>query len=179
MKTNQAWGWLAAAVLAAGLNASYHDGGLQWAHQIADRVEQHSEAVLARASGRADQFLGEARMLTVRNDSASCPWATAINRAESRIARSQRRFDGFEVMSAREEAQLAKLEANRARMEAQFAAHAANFRMAKAAFAPVTFKAMQVPGVCPRVRVNIPQQPMVEMPSTPEIHVEMAGTGPV
>ena len=42
MKMTQAWGWLVAAVLAAGLNASYHDGGLQWAHQIADRVEQRS-----------------------------------------------------------------------------------------------------------------------------------------
>ncbi len=52
MKTQmtQAWGWLTAGVLAAGLNASYHDGGLQWAHQVADRVEHGSAAVLALAS---------------------------------------------------------------------------------------------------------------------------------
>jgi hypothetical protein len=82
-------------------------------------------------------------------------------------------------MSARKEAQLAKLEANRARMEAQFVAHAAHFRIATAAFAPVALKAMPAPEVCPRVRVNIPRVPMVKMPVVREIHVEMAGTGPV
>lgn len=179
MKTNQAWGWLAAGVLAAGLNASYYDGGLQWAHRVADRVVQHSEIVLAQATGRTDQFLAEARMLTAHNEAASCPWSTAVTRVESRIARSQRRFDGFEAMSAREEAQLARLEANRARLEAQFAAHTAHFRIAPAAFAPVAFEAMPAPVVCPRVRVNIPRMPVVKMPVVPEIRVEMAGTGPV
>ena len=180
MKTNQAWGWLAAGVLAAGLNASYYDGGLRWAHQIAERIGQHSEAVLARTTGRADQFLAEAGLLTSRQEAASCPWTTAVTRVESRIARSQQRFDGFEAISAREQAHPAKLEANRARMEAQFAVHTARFHMATAAFTPVTFKAMPAPVVCPRVRVNIPKLPMVKMPPpVPELHIEMAGTGPV
>jgi hypothetical protein len=64
-------------------------------------------------------------------------------------------------------------------MEARMAAHTARFRIATAAFAPISFKAMSVPVVCPRVRVHIPQPSMVEMPAIPEIHVEMAGTGPV
>ena len=190
MKTNQAWGWLTAGVLAAGLNASYYDGAIQWAHRIADRIGQRSEVVLAHATGHADRFLVEARMLTACNQSASCPWATAVARVQTRIARSQGQFDGFEAMFAREqaqrvkreanrEAQLARLEANRARMEAQFAAHAAHFRMATAAFAPVTFKAMPAPAVCPRVRVNIRKLPIVEMPVVPEIHLAMTGTGPV
>ena len=189
MKTNQAWGWLVAGVLAAGLNATYHDGGLQWAHRIADRICDNSASVVGLASGSADRFLAEARLLTARNE-ASCPWATAVARVQSRINRSHGEFDRFEAMSAREEAQLArlganreaqmaKLEANRARMEAQIAAHTAHFRMATAAFAPLTFKAMPAPVVCPHVRVNIPKLPMVEMPAIPEIHVEMAGTGPV
>jgi hypothetical protein len=63
MKT-QAWGWLGAAVLAAGLNASYHDGGLEWAHNAVDQIQHRSAAVLALASGRADQFLAEAKWVT-------------------------------------------------------------------------------------------------------------------
>jgi hypothetical protein len=63
MKT-QAWGWLAAGVLAAGLNASYHDGGLQWLHQAVDQVEHGSAAVLALAGGHADLFLAEARLVS-------------------------------------------------------------------------------------------------------------------
>ena len=179
MKTNQAWGWLVAGVLAAALNATYHDGGLQWAHLIADRISDNSATVVSFASGSADRFLAEAQMLTARGETASCPWTAAMARVRSRIERSQGRFDRFEAMSAREEAQLARLEANRARMEAQIAAHAAHFRIATAAFAPMNIKAMPTPVVCPRVRVNIPKLPTAEMPVIPEIHVDVAGTGPV
>ena len=186
MKTTQAWGWLIVGVLAAGLNASYYDGGLQWAHQIADRVEHSSAAVLDLASGHADQFLSEARLLTARDETASCRLATALARVQTRIAQTSPTQSwiahsqaGLDVMSAREEAQLARLEANRARMEARIAAQTAHFRIATAAFAPLAFKAVPAPAVCPRVRVNIPQLPMIKMPAVPEIHIEMAGTGPV
>src|ERR1035441_733234 len=138
MKMTQAWGWLVAAVLAAGLNASYHNGGLEWAHQIADRVEQGSAAVLAQASGHAGQFLTEARLLTARTETASCPFATTLTQVQTRIARSsETSVERFDVMSAREERQLARLEANRARMEAQIARQTAHIRIATAAFAPI------------------------------------------
>jgi hypothetical protein len=173
MKMTQAWGWLTAGVLAAGLNASYHDGGLQWAHQVADRIEHGSAAALALASGRADQFLTEARLLTVRDETASCPWATTLARVRSRIDRSQA---GWDVMSAREEAQLARLEANRARMEAQIAGQTAHLRIATMDFAPVDFKAIPAPVVCPRIRVSVPRLPMIK---APVIRVETASAGPV
>jgi hypothetical protein len=159
MKTNQAWGWLAAGVLAAGLNASYYDGGLQWVHRVADRVGQNSAAVVAVASGRADQFLSEARMLTARSQSASCPLSTAMALVQSKIARSEA---GFDVMSAREEAQFARLEASRARTEAQ----TARLRMTGAS-------------VCPRVRVNVPRMPAMRMPQIPAVHIDAVSAGPV
>jgi hypothetical protein len=176
MRMTQAWGWLTAGVLAAGMNASYHDGGLQWAHQVADRVEHSSAAVLALASGHADQFLSEAGMLTARDETSSCRLATALTRVQTRIERSQ---TGFDVMSSREEAQLARLEANRARMEAQIEAQTAHFRMATANFAPLALKAIPAPVVCPRVRVNIPRLPMMKMRAVPQSHIEIAGMGPV
>ena len=179
MKTNQAWGWLAAGVLAAGLNASYYDGGLQWAHRIADRVSNQSEVALALASGRASLFLAEARMIAASHESASCPWAAAAARVQSRVVRSQSQFDRFEAMSARQQGQLARLEARRGRMEAEMAAHAARFRVATAAFAPATSRAMALPVVCPRVRVNIPEMPMGEMPEIPEVQVDLSSTSPI
>jgi hypothetical protein len=179
MKTNQAWGWLAAAVLAAGLNASYHDGGLQWAHRFAEQVGHNSAAVLDLASGRADQFLSEARLLTARNETASCRWATTLARVQTRIAQSQAGVEHFNLMSAREEAQLGRLEANRARMEAEIATQTAHFRIATANFAPLALKAIPAPAACPRVRVNIPKLPMMKLPVAPQIHIVVAGTGPV
>ena len=171
MKTNQAWGWLAAGVLAAGLNASYYDGGLQWVHRVADRVEHNATTVLAVASGRADQFLSEARLLTARNQTVSCPFSTAMARVQSKIARSEA---GFDVMSAREEAQLARLEASRARIEAR----TARIRIPAAAFNPVVVR-MTGASVCPRVRVNVPRMPAVKMPQIPAIHIDTASAGPV
>jgi PHD/YefM family antitoxin component YafN of YafNO toxin-antitoxin module len=174
MKMTQAWGWLVAGVLAAGLNASYHNGGLQWAHQaveqITTQVESRSEAVLALASGNADRFLAEARMLTARNEAASCPLATSMARVQNRVALSQARLN---LMSAREEAQLARLEANRARMEAQVEAQVARIRIPAVAFNPV---ALRVPA-CPRIRVEVPRAPMVRI-LAPVIQVE-SGSGPI
>jgi hypothetical protein len=174
MKT-QAWGWLAAAVLAAGLNSSYHEGGMQWAHQIVDRVGHNTGAVLALATGRADQFLSEARMLNVQRH-AQCPLAAAVAQVQSSVDKSRSEFDGFQAMSDREQAQLARLEANRARIEAQVQAKLARVRLVEANFNPVV---VQVPRInCPRVRVNIPSMPRINVPS-PVVHVEYSGPGPV
>jgi hypothetical protein len=179
MKT-QAWGWLAAAVVAAGLNASYHDGGLEWAHRVANQIEYNSAAVLALASGRADQFLTEARLATAREETASCRWTTALPRVQNRIAHRENEFARVQAMSNREEAQLARLEANRARIEALVAAKTARIRIPAVAFNPVVYSVsdMKIPLVCPRVRVNIPRLPMVRVPA-PVVHVETFGSGPV
>jgi hypothetical protein len=179
MKMTQAWGWLAAGVLAAGLNASYHQGGLEWAHQIADRFEHSSAAVLDLASGHADQFVSEARLLTDRDEASSCRLGTTLARVQSKIARSQRQFDNFEAMSAREEAQLVRFDANRNRMEVQIEAQTSHLRIATAALAPVAFRAMPAPPVCPRIRVSIPRLPRLQIPAVPVIHIETASAGPV
>ena len=173
MKT-QAWGWLAAAVMAAGLNASYHDGGMQWAHRIAGRIGHQTSAVLALATGHADQFMAEAQIISAHQSAApSCQWATEVARAQQRIALSQARFERFEAMSDRQAAQLVRFENNRARVEVQLAA----MRMPVVSYSPVVVRVPKV--VCPRVRVNIPRPPHVTMPSIPEIHIEGSGAGPV
>jgi hypothetical protein len=183
-KMTQAWGWLTVGVLAAGLNASYHNGGLQWAHEIADHVQHNSAAVLALASGNATRFLSEAQAVTTKHEKSSCRLASTLARVQSRISGVEQPGYEFEMMSARE-GQLARLEANRERIEAQVqaqvASQTAHLRMASVAFAPVTVKAISTPVVCPRVHVNIPRVPMMKMkmPVAPEIHIEMPSAGPV
>ena len=200
MKANQAWGWLAAAVLAAGLNANYYDGGFQWAHRIADRVGPSSSAVFALATEQAAQFLAQTQLLTAHVESASCRLATTLASLQSTIvgrsligrtmlgrtttAQSPRETDSFELVSVRPEVQFVKLEARRARMENEIAARAVHFRVASAALAPVVFKPLPPPVVCSRVRVNIPQMPiikmpMIKMPVAPTIQIETDSAGPI
>src|SRR5262249_596274 len=132
MKT-QAWGWLATAVLAAGLNSSYHNGGSEWAHQIAARVQHNTSAVLALATGNGDRFLAEGQLASARN-STSCLVSAALAAVRRSIAPIHSEEERFDAMTAREEAALARLEANRARMEAQMA------RLNMANFNPVVVR---------------------------------------
>jgi hypothetical protein len=186
MKMTQAYAWLAAGVLAAGMNASYHDGGLQRVHEIVDRVEQNSAAVLTLASGRADQFLSEVRWVTTREQNASCPLSSVLARVQSRIERSeiaraeisrnelgraQARLDRFQAMADREQA---RMEVNRARIEAQMV----RIKMPAMAFKPMVFSAADV-SACPRVRVSMPRLPRIQVPEIPVIHVETGSGGPI
>jgi len=181
MKT-QALGWLAAGVLAAGLNSSYQNGGMEWAHRIADRVEYRTSAVLALATGHADRFLTAERSMSSESKSnnlpSQCQLRTALAKIQTSMAGSDAEFDRFEAMSAREEAQLARLEANRTRMEAQMSAQLVRVRIPAVAISPVVVRVPKV-DVCPRVRVNVPRLPVIKMPSIPVVHVEYSGPGPV
>jgi hypothetical protein len=173
MKT-QAWGWLAIAVLAAGLNAGYHDGGFRWAHRIVGRVGHSTSAVLALATGRADQFLTEARIIAAHQHSSSCPLGAAVAEMQAALAPSETNFAEFEQMSARHEDQLAKIEAKRARLEA---------RLIRIRIPAVVMNRIEVPtprvSVCPRVQLNIPRMPMIKVPAPPVIHIDTGNLGPI
>jgi len=175
MKTKQAWGWLAAGVLAAGLNANYYDGGFAWAHRVAERVGHSSQAVLALAGENPARLFWEARLLTTRQEAASCRLATAMARVQAKIARSEAEAEAeVDREPAREDAQLARLEVNRARIEAQMA----RIRIPAAAFTPVLVR-MTGTSVCPRVRVNVPLRPVLNISPMPVIHLATASAGPI
>jgi len=191
MKT-KAWGWLTAAVLAAVLNSSYHNGGLQWAHEIAERVEHNTGAVLALATGRADQFLAEARMLNadraiasaMNSEAPRCPFAVTASDLQNSFDQSQDqfqfKFDRFQALSDREQARLERLAAKRVRIENQVRAKLAQLRIPEVNFAPVVVRVpeLHAPEIdCPRVRVNVERMPRIKVPAA-EVHVGY-GPGPV
>jgi hypothetical protein len=177
MKTTQGWGWLAAGVLALGLNGVYQDGGLARAHQIIDtaieRVADRSGTLIDLASERVDRFVESGSLVAARDETTSCRLASAMARFQGKMIRTQGALARIEVMSARQEVALARVEANRARMEA----HVARVRLA-----PVAFNTLEMPVVaCPRLRVNVlrvPRAPMVRIPA-PVMQVETAGGGPI
>ena len=192
MKT-KAWGWLTAAVLAAALNSSYHNGGLRWAHEVTDRVEHNTGAVLALATGRADQFLAEARMLNadrtiesaMNTEAPQCPFSTTTSELQNSFDPSQEqfqsKFERFQALSDREQARLERLAEKRVRIENQVRAKLAHIRIPEANFAPVVVRLpeVRVPEIdCPRVRVHVQRTPRVRVPS-PEVQVEYSGPGPV
>jgi len=163
MKTTQAWGWLAAGVLALGLNGFYQDGGAAWAHLAVDRAAEQSGALVDLTSARLDRWVEKSSLVATRDETASCPLATAMARFQTGMARTQAGMAHFEALSARQEAALARVEGRRTRLEAQ---------VARVRFAPVAFGAVEAPViVCPRVpRVRI---------AAPVVHVDLTGDGPI
>jgi len=168
MKTTQAWGWLAAGVLALGLNGFYLDGGAVWAHRAANQlmagISDRTGGVLALAAGRADWFMAKAETAAARQETASCRLATAMARVQTSLARTQGGMARFEAMSAREEASLARVEAERARIES---------RAARVHFTPAVFNAGEISVVCPRVNVRVPQiyAPPITVPQVPMVRI--------
>lgn len=177
MKSTQAWGWLAAGMLAAGLNAAYHDGGLAWAHRIADQAQHVSGAVVALASGRADQFLAEAQMLTARNGAYS---DATLAKADHAMAQVQAAYARAEAFQARGQARCARIRAEHARIQQRIAAPQALLGFPEAEIV-TAYRTIEIPGVpgmsatrieipqvCSRVRVNLPR---VDMPQIPAIQI--------
>jgi hypothetical protein len=164
MRDGQACGWLAAGVLALGLNGFYHDGGAQWAHRVLAGAACRSESVIASASGRVEQFLCEKGLTP--SGTHGYRVEAAIARLQGEAARGQAGFARAEASSARQEAALARLQANRARIEAQ---------MARVRDMSTVVGPMNVAVDCPRVHVMVPRIdiPQVRIPEIriPEIRV--------
>jgi hypothetical protein len=193
MKTTQAWLWLTAGVLAAGMNAVYHDGGAQWAHDIVDRVSDRvasrvedpvedrveanivdrvidrSQELLARATDHADLALSQARLTVSDEGHSPCRFRESTSSWKTGLARSQSTVDRIKSLSARQKAQIARVEAKRVRVEAAISRVSVETPVIaqnfKFAFAPA----------CPRIHVNVPRVRV----ATPEIHIETSSTDPI
>lgn len=81
MRSNHAWYWLAAGVLALGLNGAYQDGQLGWAHVLVDRAA----GVVERASMRGQHFLAMAELMLGHTPADFARTEASIQRVQDRI----------------------------------------------------------------------------------------------
>ena len=81
MRSEKAWYWLTAGVLALGLNGAYQDGHLGWAHSLVDRTA----SVLARASDRSMNLVTMAEIMLGRIPEASGRTEVALQRVQNKI----------------------------------------------------------------------------------------------
>lgn len=157
--THKAWYWLAAGVLALGLNGYYQDGGFQGLHRLA---AQTTVAVAeARAQFREVATLAEVT-LAERAQSRSprlAPSAVAVNgqdlpvQAEVRLAELQTRLSAREAV--RMQVRMARLQ----RIMAERDMQRAQVEIANGRLAVLTNSA--------RVNIALPPLPRVEV-ATPD-----------
>jgi len=164
--------------MAAGLNASYHNGDLQCVHRVAEKAKHTTLGVLALATGRADQFLMQAEILAAHEQADSRLAMAPLQNESAIIEASAARL---EVLNARKDLQRARIEAQQARIQGRLAAQTARFQIAQAKLnrvfnpLPADFNPMKTVS-CPRVRINIPQLSGAQIPA---IHVDAPGIGPI
>ena len=159
----RAWYWLAVGVLALGLNGYYQDGGLQGLHRLANCAENRLVEARMQFGQMAPlaevAMAGPARLRCERSAPRSgVAFSPSIPpQAQARLAHLQERLG--ELQAARVQARIARLqhvmaqrELRRVQVEWQ------DGRIS------VVNDAGQVPLPLPRVEVNVPQGPAVEVP---------------
>lgn len=153
---NKAWCWLAAGVLALGLNGYYQDGGVQQIHRLADSAEStiaESRAQFSQAATVAEVTFAE-HLRCERPSGAAAP--RIPQPAQARLAELQERLG--DMQAARVQGRLARLQQVMARRELQRAP--VEWRNGRIS---VLDDEGRVQVTLPRVEVDIPQGPLMDV----------------
>ena len=179
MNSTKAWYWVAAGVLALGLNGEYQHGGLQWAHRAVNRGRDFAACVQLRSH----RYLAMAKLMFGADPSPEVPTEFAMARVQEKMDGVQEKFEHKRIrienveqidekiqpamMRAQMAMERAQIKIDTAQMKAEMRAHRAAYlcpRMQK-----MTFTVPDVPNVkVPRVnipRVDIPKI-VVRVPGT-------------
>ncbi len=169
MRTDKAWYWLAAGVLALGLNGAYQDGQLGWAHVLADRAA----GAVERVSLRGEHFLTMAQVMLGREPRAFGRTEAAIERIQNRIvcdrvARAQRQMAMVQVREqlsqARVQQKMAMVQMKMNRVRMMTTERASQFGDCEG-FSKVVVNVPDLP------KIDLSNLPDIEVPDFPEVNV--------
>jgi hypothetical protein len=169
MRTDKAWYWLAAGVLALGLNGAYQDGQLGWAHVLADRAT----AAVERATLRGQHFVAMAEIMLGRQPQAFGQTQAAIERIQNRIvcdrvARAQRQMAMAQVREqlaqARVQQKMAMVQMKMNRVRMITSERANQFRDCDG-FSKVVVNLPDLP------KIDLSNMPDIVVPDVPEVNV--------
>lgn len=167
MASNKAWYWLAAGVLALGVNGAYQDGELHWVH----RLTCHAASLVERASEEGLRMLATAEVALGRNPEALARTEATLQKLQMRIACKRIEMTRREVDMAQVQRDLAA-----ARIDEQVAKVQASIdhvrmitieRTGRVRNCPELSRVIVMPNI-PRVDLsNLPELSMPEIPAIP------------
>jgi hypothetical protein len=103
MRSETAWVWLAAGVMALGINGAYQDGQFAWAHRLADR----SAAMVQEVRDQGCRLAAMAELIFGREPST-------IARAQDQLARVQDRWSRGQMDRMQQQLEAAQFRMDRA-----------------------------------------------------------------
>ncbi len=183
MRSDKAWYWLTAGVLALGLNGAYQDGQLGWAHVLADRAT----AAVERVTLRGQHFLAMAEVMLGRNTDT---FGDSLGRTGTALERVQNKIVCDRVAHAQRQIAMAHVREQLAQAKVQQKLAMAQMKMDKVRMISID-RANQFSNCAgfSKVVVNIPDLPKIDLSNIPDIQVpdvpdfdsmpESRGNGPI
>jgi hypothetical protein len=185
MNSTKAWYWVAAGVLALGLNSEYQRGGLQWAHRVVSRGHE----VVACAQLTSRRYLAMAKLMFGTDPDPELPSEAvlaqvqeSVDGIQNRIAHKHIQIENIErldekiqpsMMRAEMAMERAQIKIDMAQMRAEMRSNRAGYlcpRMRKMTFTVPEVPNMRVPRVnIPKIVVRVPQVPEVDLSDVPGI----------
>src|SRR5215470_14370564 len=171
MASDKAWYWLAAGVLALGINGAYQDGEFQWAHRIADR----SAVMVQQVRNEGCRLVAIAETLLGRDSSG-------VERAQDQLARVQDRLSHRQMERMQRQMEMAQYQVERAQRVVEMqqdepCSHSHRF-MVK--LPEVNVPAVNVRAFVPNVNVPAVTVPRIDVPTVripdvkiPPVHVQV------
>lgn len=162
---NQAWYWLAAGVLALGLNGYYQDGGFQGLHRLATGTTlavNEARAQISQIATLAEVAIADHAQIRSERPApvvVALPSVAIPAGTQARLAQLQERLQTMQA--ARVQARMARLQEVMARREMQ----RAQVEIQNGCITVLSDQGqvrVEVPTL-PRVQVSVPQGPVVEV----------------
>lgn len=172
MASQRAWYWLAAGVLALGLNSEYQSGKLQAIHHYVD----HSLTVADEYARCAGRYLAQAHLLVSLTHSSPTPTQPALEDAETPDALNAQVSERVQYALAQAETARQQIELQRPEMERalkELRLHRAQIEIAR----QIALDPADQPD-CPHKRIRVTTAPVnVEVPRicvrVPSVNVEV------
>ena len=179
MRSDKAWYWLAAGVLALGLNGAYQDGQIDWAHCLAGRAA----SLFQRVSDQGLRAITMAEVILGRNPGSFGRTQAVLQRVESKLV-CQR------VAMAQRQIAMAQVRRQLVQADIQRKMDLAQMKMDKVRM--ITIDRAERFRNCsglPNVSVTMPQIPQVDLSDMPDIQIpdlpdfeqghKSSGNGPI
>lgn len=166
MRSEKAWVWLAAGVMALGLNGMYQDGQLGWAHSLACRAEQYADQVTARGL----QYVAMSQVMLGRSPET-------FGRTEAALQRLQTKAVCQRTAMAQREMAMAEARGQMIQAQVQRQIDMAQMKMDKVRMVKIQKADLfrDCPGFSkvivkvPDVNIDLSNLPDIQVPDIPEI----------
>jgi hypothetical protein len=164
MRSEKAWYWLAAGVLALGLNGAYQDGQLGWTHVIADRAT----AAVERVTMRGQHLLAMAEIMLGRNTDT---FGNTFGRAETALERVQNKIVCDRVARAQRQIAMAHVRGQLAEAKVQQRMAMVQMKMDRVRMMGDRTRQFRDCDGFSKVVVNVPDLPKIDLSNIPDIEV--------